>query len=192
MITDTTDLRVRIERLEQTLGTLVSWLHGTLSSDECTKLYLLLHPPVAPTKMSEEQKAAAAKAILDNDYSDMERLKAPPTEPRWMGPAEYTARFEAHDLPPEGTYYTGERREATTPVVEPDRGWHGRPREADFADPDSFENEALAREHRIAVDERAITEAVADSNYVCGAAHCDDPACGMHATPVVERAKEDV
>jgi hypothetical protein len=30
--------------------------------------------------------------------------------PRWMGPAEYTARKEAGELPPEGMYYTGECR----------------------------------------------------------------------------------
>jgi hypothetical protein len=49
MIQDLHPLITRIERLETTLGTLISWLHlNPLSSDDALKLHLMLHPAQAP------------------------------------------------------------------------------------------------------------------------------------------------
>jgi hypothetical protein len=50
---------------------------------------------------------ADAAAMFDDIDAELARLASP----RWMGPAEYAERHEAGDLPPEETYYTGEKRE---------------------------------------------------------------------------------
>lgn len=52
----------RIERLESAVGTLVTWLHGTLSTGDCNRLLALLAaPPKDPARSPQTGDGASAE-----------------------------------------------------------------------------------------------------------------------------------
>jgi hypothetical protein len=80
------------------------YLNDLAEAAECPECE---HPRHAPGECEVERGDALVGEVLTAMGPCVCRWKEPP---RWMGPAEYAARLEAGDLPPEGTYYTGERK----------------------------------------------------------------------------------